>query len=138
MRRILVPFDGSKAAQRAVQYVIKRIRRGEKLLADILYVQPFVVPSEYFSADDIARWQKAEEEKVFSKLPMEELGGDLSAKIHVQNGNIVEKIVKFAKKKRSQEIIMGTRGMSRLQGFFLGSVSTRVVRLSSVPVTLIK
>ncbi len=33
---------------------------------------------------------------------------------------------------------MGTRGMSRLKGFFLGSVSTRVAQLSPVPVTLIK
>ncbi len=83
MRRVLVPYDGSKAAQRAVQYVIKRIRRGEKLLADVLYVQPFIVPSEYFGPNDIERWQKSEVEKVFASLPMEELGRDFNAKIHV-------------------------------------------------------
>ena len=129
MRRVLVPFDGSKAAQRAVQYVIKRTRRGEKLLADILYVQSFVIPSEHFDAEDIERWHKSEMEKVFARFPMDELDADLNAKIHVQTGNVVEKIVKFAQKKRSQEIIMGTRGMNRVKGFFLGSISTRVVQL---------
>jgi nucleotide-binding universal stress UspA family protein len=37
-----------------------------------------------------------------------------------------------------KEIIMGTRGRSRIASFVLGSVALRVVQLSGVPVTLIK
>ena len=43
-----------------------------------------------------------------------------------------------AKKVGASEIIMGTRGLSRVSRFLLGSVAMKVVQLASVPVTLVK
>ncbi|MDP1535845.1 MAG: universal stress protein, partial [Burkholderiales bacterium] len=57
---------------------------------------------------------------------------------HVVRGPVAETIVRHARSLRCGEIVMGTRGMGDVARLVLGSVATRVVRLSRVPVTLVK
>ncbi len=39
---------------------------------------------------------------------------------------------------RCDNIVMGTRGSGAISGIFLGSVTTKVIRLSEIPVTVVK
>ena len=52
-------------------------------------------------------------------------------------GQIAETIVDRAAQSGSDMIYMGTRGMSALANMALGSVTTRVLHLSHIPVVLI-
>ena len=52
--------------------------------------------------------------------------------------NTVEVIVDYATKNSFELIIMGTRGLSTLNGFIFGSLAHNVLNKSSVPVLLIK
>ena len=48
-------------------------------------------------------------------------------------------IVRFAVEKNYDQIVMGPRGKGRgIQGLLLGSVTHKVMQLSSIPVLLIK
>jgi len=47
-------------------------------------------------------------------------------------------IVTIANDKQCDAIVMGTRGLGRVETLVLGSVTTKVIHLSSVPVTVVK
>ena len=53
-------------------------------------------------------------------------------------GNVAHEIVERAQKGGCDGIVMGTRGMGALGNLVLGSVATKVVHLTKLPVTLVK
>lgn len=138
MRKVLVPYDGSKPSLKALEYVVERTRRGEKLLVEVLFALPLVIPVEFVSWDVVEQWQASEIKRVLSDARFEKLKNELKARVHTVIGDPVEKIVTYAKKRHCREIVMGTRGMGRMKGLVMGSVATKVVQLTPLPVTLVK
>ena len=57
---------------------------------------------------------------------------------HIGVGEESETIVKYAREKGCDQIFMGTRGLGSISGLLLGSVATKVIHLSPVPVLLAK
>jgi nucleotide-binding universal stress UspA family protein len=53
-------------------------------------------------------------------------------------GDPAPTIAAAAKELGCDEIVMGTRGLNPVVGVVLGSVATRVVHLTDLPVTLVK
>ena len=53
-------------------------------------------------------------------------------------GHPAEAIVAVAKKARADLIVLGTRGLSELEGVFLGSVSHQVMHLAACPCLTVK
>lgn len=62
----------------------------------------------------------------------------LTYSAHILVGEAAPSIVDFAKDKGCSKIIMGARGLGSVIGLFMGSVATKVLHLSPVPVLLIK
>lgn len=54
------------------------------------------------------------------------------------DGNPAKLILSKAKKEKCDAIVMGSRGLSGIAEFFLGSVSTKVAQYSSIPVFIVK
>jgi nucleotide-binding universal stress UspA family protein len=57
---------------------------------------------------------------------------------HIGVGDAGEVINQYAKAKQCNYIIMGTRGMSSVAGMLLGSIASKVLHLSEVPIILVK
>ena len=57
---------------------------------------------------------------------------------HLLVGDAASAIVNFATDKNCGVIVMGAHGFSHIMGLFMGSVTVKVVQLSTVPVLLIK
>lgn len=57
---------------------------------------------------------------------------------HIGVGEIAATIVSYARDKRCQQIVMGSRGGGGFSGVLLGSTAIRVVQLADVPVLLVK
>jgi nucleotide-binding universal stress UspA family protein len=53
-------------------------------------------------------------------------------------GQPAEAIAQVARDKSIGHIVMGTRGLGRIQGLVMGSVAMKVIHLAQVPITLIK
>jgi nucleotide-binding universal stress UspA family protein len=53
-------------------------------------------------------------------------------------GPVAESIAQYAKDKGCDQIVMGTRGLGALGGMLMGSVTTELLRLTDLPVTLVK
>ncbi|MBM3514963.1 MAG: universal stress protein [Alphaproteobacteria bacterium] len=138
MKRVLIAVDGSNHAERALAYVAKRRKAGERLIALALNVQPAILPSRFVPRKMIEQYQALEAEKALGGSARKKTLADLDADSYVEVGEPAETIVKFAKKTSCHEIVIGSRGLGRLKGLLLGLVATRVAQLADVPVVIVK
>ena len=137
---ILIPFDGSANAERAVLYATALAQSFHSYEIHLLNVQPSVGGgvSTFVGKGDIEDWHRDEAEKALAggKRLLDAAG--LSYKIHIGVGIPGDVIAAFAKKLECGQIVMGTRGLGSTLGLLLGSVAQHVVSHVDVPVTLIK
>jgi nucleotide-binding universal stress UspA family protein len=140
--RILVPVDGSESALRALRYAIaSRERYREPVQIDLLNVQRRIasgnvrrfIPqeqlNEFYQEAGTAALRAARELLESTGIPLT---------VHIAVGEEPECIARYATERRSELVVMGTRGMGTISNMLLGSVSARVIHLSPVPVVLVK
>ena len=72
------------------------------------------------------------------KLTTIEKDKDIKIQNIIVEGNPPDKIVEIAKNKKVDLIVLGKRGLSAIEKFFMGSVANRVLRTSHIPVLLTK
>ncbi|MEX6502642.1 universal stress protein [Pseudomonas zhanjiangensis] len=143
MRKVLVAFDGSDSAKRALQYVIDFARdHAATLEVHLLNVQhePLLY-GEYVTSEFIEQLQQslldeAKEALVWPADQLQEAG--IKHKNHVALGNVAEQVNAFVEQLHCDTVVMGTRGLGSFTGMLLGSVATRVLHEVSVPVLLVK
>lgn len=137
-RNVLIPIDGSANSLRALKYAGDRYRDSANTHLLLINVQPAMPPSRLVSNAAIRDHQSrmAEEALAPARALAEKLG--VTYDCYARVGEPAEVITTFAKRSRCAEIVMGTRGLGRMRGLLLGSVATKVISLSTVPVTLVK
>ena len=143
MLKFLIPVDGSEPNEDAV----KQLRKYLSWIKDdveihLLNVQPQIPYGKRVSSvigrNRIERYQQ--EDGLIALKPARKLLDQARVPYHcsIGVGEPAHVIVDYAKKKGCDQILMGTRGMGSLSGLVLGSVATKVIELSPVPVVLMK
>ena len=139
MLRVLIPVDGSDNAIRAVNFVIRIAPLyKEPLEIHLLNVQhPF--PGTILGVHHQAQ-QFHHDEGLKALASARKLLDDAGVKYayHIGVGDEAETIAKYAKEEHSDQILMGTRGMGSVSNLFMGSVATKVIHLTDIPVVLVK
>lgn len=139
MSRILIAIDGSKASMKAIEYVVRRKRRGEDIDAFILNVQPSIpVKAGFVTRGMIKEFQQQESDKVLGRPEIKPLQKYLKADAYVEIGEPAACIVAFAKKTKCEEIVVGSRGLGGVKGVLLGSIASKVIQISPLPVVVVK
>lgn len=139
MARILIGIDGSKGALKALDYVVARKRRGEKIEVLLLYAQPLIkAHGPVMTQATVNDYQTQQSENVLAAPGLKTRAKFLEADTYVETGDPAECIIAFAKKSKCNEIVMGSRGLGRLSGLLLGSVVAKVVQMAEVPVVVVK
>ena len=142
MLKLLVATDGSEHADRVVDHVIKLSGwYKEPLEVHLLNVQlPLagVNIKLLVSREDLNAYQHDEGIAALksSRAKLEAAG--IAHAFHIGVGHPAEVIVQYAEEKRCEQIVMGSRGLGSVTSMVLGSVATKVIHLSKVPVLLIK
>jgi nucleotide-binding universal stress UspA family protein len=143
MLNFLVPVDGSEPSAEAIKQLLKyRGWMKDDVDIHLLNVQPPIPYGKRVSAvvghDRIARYQQEDGEGALkpAKKALDKAGVTYRCSIGV--GEPAEVIVQYAIENGCDQILMGTRGMGSLSGLVLGSVATKVIELSPVPVVLMK
>jgi len=138
--KILVPFDGSANAERAVTHTIALAKSLQSYEIHLLNVQPSVGGgvSAFVGKGDIEDWHRDEGEKALANGKRLLDAAGLTYKTHIGVGNPGDVIAAYAKKFGCGQIVMGTRGHGATLGLLLGSVAQHVTSHVDVPVTLIK
>lgn len=142
MQNILIPYDGSDAAKRAVRYVATLAKAGHPVQAQVLTVQENPV---YFDGIvDGALMMQIQQSLQLAGRKLAAEAGELLGQagvphqLHVDMGLIADRIADHCERLGCQAIVMGTHGRGAFTGLVMGSVATRVVHQAKVPVTLIK
>jgi nucleotide-binding universal stress UspA family protein len=140
--KLLVPVDGSDASLRAVKFAISIARMAPP--SEILLIT--VQNSGTLGLGELGLVSPA----VFQKLALSAgakalrkaialcKAAKLKFSADVETGPIAETTIRFARQKRADQIVMGTRGLGGVRGLLLGSIATQIVHLATVPVTLVK
>ena len=139
MYRILVAIDGSENARRAAHYAAARARdSGCKV--DVLHVGKDVMAWEVgplTSGDSVASLHEAESARVLDECAR---AFDASVRLerHVTYGDVATRILEEAHRLGADEIVVGSRGLGPLKAAVLGSVASRLVHESPVPVVVVR
>ena len=140
MKRYLVPTDGSGGSEKALAYAIERARE-PKAEVHVVHVVPPVTYDEleiYAEQSDIAKIRREAHQRILASAAEQLKTAGIPCAPHLLDGHPGETIAHFAESQNIDEIIMGSRGRGAIGSVFLGSVSSKVAQLASVPVTLVK
>ncbi|MDZ7266439.1 MAG: universal stress protein [candidate division KSB1 bacterium] len=140
--QILAPIDFSPDSEKAMRYALALSQLFRAQLHILHVVDLPVYPAHYAVNHALAE----EFSRDFITLSHEEIERWLTGfeqrprhcQTHVQVGRPYHEIVKFAAAQDIDLIVMGTRGLSRLQEFFLGGNTARVIRHAPCPVLVVK
>jgi nucleotide-binding universal stress UspA family protein len=143
-KKILVPVDGSDPSWHALKYAAEIGVRFESELLVVHIIQPFYnagllalpVNSSLLAAqmDDMKKNAGIILEMVKEKTASYPI--KLTSK--VETGHPSEQILKIAEETGCNAIIIGSRGLSGLAEFVLGSVSSNVSQYAKIPVLIVK
>lgn len=141
MLKVLLAVDGSETALHAVDHVIKRAldaKNGYQVhLVNVQHPLHGSV-STFINAAQIKQYHHDEGMKVM--LPAREKldAAGVAYQTHLFVGDPAEVVTRYAKEQGCDEIVIGTRGLSGISSLLVGSVATKIIHLSEVPVVLIK
>ncbi|GAQ83965.1 universal stress protein family protein [Klebsormidium nitens] len=146
-RRILCAYDGSKGARAAFEFASERLAcPSERSDSIVLYeAVESISPATSFMATESMitkpeSLQREETRRINQSLQgLQELA--MSTKVPcepvVMMGDAREAIPEYIAKHPVDLVVVGSRGMSAIKRFFLGSVSTFLVQHCTVPVVVV-
>lgn len=136
---ILIPYDGSKPAQTAVDHAIDHWGDHELVFLRVIEVATGSLEAGVDLLKEKIRQQRDE--------TAAELSDELTAKLRDANvdyevetavGNPAKEIVNFADDNEITHIVIGSHGRTGASRVLLGSVAQTVVRRAPVPVTVVR
>lgn len=141
--RILVPVDGSKGSEKAVEKAIG-LARLSKGSIDFLYVANLTgvtggahVANEFHLPEDVLASIRESGNIALDHI-LKAVPEDVPAKRYVQTGLPAEEIIAFAEKHHSDIIVVGSRGLNAAASLMLGSVSQFLLERATCPVLVVK
>lgn len=139
-KKILVAFDGSDQAKKALEVAIDLAKKYE---AEIYVVE--VIPTAILAGMGFAPVPDSVINQIFGKAKkdmdfVKSLVSNEKIKVTVDilEGDPGSEIINYANKNNIDIIITGSRGLSGIKKLFLGSVSSKIVSEAKVPVLVIK
>jgi nucleotide-binding universal stress UspA family protein len=141
--KLLLPVDGSEAAGRAVDHVIRSLRRyRDAVEIHLLNVQRPIPYGQRVASvlghERIAQYHREEGLAALAAARAKLDAAGVRYEHHIGVGDEAEVICQYAREKEVDQIVMGTRGLGAVSSLLLGSVATKVIHCSPVPVLLVK
>jgi len=141
MSKILVPCDFSGQSMDAFRFALE-LAKAEQDQIELLHVielpvlnDTTLMPTLSFEAEYMK--EAAEQAKRNFQRMIKPVKKKLAMTWSVEYGNPASTILFHSKKKKSDLIVMGTKGASGLKEYFVGSNTEKIVRQSPVPVVAV-
>lgn len=141
MLKVLFVTDDSPFSSRAVAFLIKLHQSNLQSDLHLLNVQVAAGTGHarmFVSKSDLDDYYQAEGEQALKSACERFAQAGIPYTKHIAVGHVAETIANFARQHQFDQIVMGTHGRGALTHALLGSVASDVIRLSDMPVTLVK
>ena len=136
-KKILVPLDGSKYSEKALQRACEVVNAFDSKLI-LLYVVEKSLPFNLLDRKEYLKMARRFGNKTLEKVNNVLLKKGITAKTFLKEGKIVTEIEKVVKKEKCNLIIVGNKGLGSVTRFLLGSVSNKLAQSSSCSLLIIK
>ena len=141
MKTILVPVDGSRNALRALDLAID-LAKALRGRIHVVNVQPppehYGMVLAYLDKKQYRQFRRQDADEILRPAVRRLEKSRVSHDAHVVFGEIGPAIVRAARSSQCDGIVMGTGGLGAIGKLLLGSVATKVIHRSKVPVMLVK
>lgn len=134
MGKILVGYDGSEGAKKALDRAVTMVKEGDEIV--VLFVVPPAKIEEFIGFDTDLTVEKAQEvlDEVVGSL--EESGIPVTSL--VKEGDVAGEIIELGAGLECDLIVVGSYGLSKVGAFALGDVAEEVAKKATRPVLLIR
>jgi nucleotide-binding universal stress UspA family protein len=142
MPKLLVAVDGSANAHHAVDYVIRHASwYRDPVHVHLLNVQwPLagVNVKMFIREESLNAYYHDEGEAALKNARVALEAAGIAYTPHIGVGDPGRITVEFARDQGCDHIVVGTRGLGAVSSMILGSVATKIVHVSPLPVILVK
>jgi nucleotide-binding universal stress UspA family protein len=149
-QRIMVPLDGSEAAEAALAHaqaltaalgatlhLLRVVSQADEVDAPIVTDNPQASEAARELARRFLSANLAAAREYLTKVAAPMLAQGLRVEISVQEGPAAEQIAGYAQQRGIDLVVMSTRGRGGVRRLLLGSVTDRVLRSAGLPVLVI-
>ena len=145
-KKMVVPVDGSETSWRALRQAVELgVKFAGSEIIVLTVIQPYnnaaflAVPLDH----NVISQSNADMERIGNevlKQAREIVGPNYPGKVsfEMEVGHPSERILAVTKESGADAIIIGSRGLSGIAEFFLGSVSSKISQYANVPVLIVK
>lgn len=131
---ILVAYDGSEAAKKAVEHGKNLLKPEDRLV--LVSVLPTAAIAEFAEIDPEISFARAQES--LNELLAELRRKNIDAFGMVREGDIADEILKMGDELKCDLIVVGHKGIGKIGRFQLGSVADKVARYAERPVLIVR
>ena len=136
-KKILVPLDGSKYSDKALQKATEIVKElNSKII--LIYVIEKSLPLNLLDRSEYLRINRKFGKNVLEKAKSFVLEQGIHPEIVLKEGNIVNEIEKVARKEKCDMIIVGNKGLGAMTRFLLGSISNKLAHASKCSLLIVK
>ena len=133
--RILVPYDGSANSDHALGVAIELAKRFDSTL-ELVSVAPLVIPlAGPAAAPPLSEQESRMYREILARGRQKAVkAGIADVTTTFREGSVAEELLSHIERVKPTLVVVGARGLSRVQRFLLGSVSTALVNHLRVPI----
>ncbi len=134
-KNILVATDGSRASMVATEKAISLAKLCKETHLTLIHIVDALPESfkklSFFQKESVAYEQLLRTKELLRK-------GDIPYSVEVISGDVIQEVIAFANSGHYDVLIIGSRGLTTLQQYVLGSVSYKVVKKVKIPIFIVK
>jgi len=141
--RILVALDGSDYSLKALNFAVDLARKyqSQLVLVHVVMRQIYAInPPEagILAGTAIVRELEAEGKAILAKGEETVRAQGLPVEIRLRQGVPAEELLRAAGEEKADLMVLGSRGLSQVKAFLLGSVSDKVSHHAKCPVLIVR
>jgi nucleotide-binding universal stress UspA family protein len=131
---ILVAYDGSDTAKKAVEHAKNLMKPEDKLV--VITVVPSAAIKEFADIEPEINLFRARQSLNELLSELERRG--IASEGVLREGDIADEILKMGFERECDLIVVGHKGISKISRFQLGSVADKVARYAERPVLIVR
>lgn len=139
--KILVAVDGSEISLRAVKFVValnREMAKPSKVTLLAVDPPPFPGVETRIGTNAVRQLHEESLESMLKDARRSLSRAKLELVERAEIGDISETIIKVARQDKVDLIVLGSHGRGAVKGILLGSVSSKVIAQSEIPVTIVR